>query len=423
MIDPKLLKEKYDEIKQNLVRRNLKLDLDAIITFSDKRLDLLKQVELLRGERNTTGERLKQKLPPEEKQSIVEKGKQIKQQLAELEKTYEETDRTFWELFRKLPNFTHPQTPVGADDKASVELSRWGTPRHFDFKPKDHLELGRKLDLVDFDTAARVTQQKFYYLKNDAVLLEFALEIYALKKLQAKGFKLVITPDLARSDILEGIGFNPRGAETNIYSVANTDLCLIGTAEITLGGMLSGCVLEEKELPLLYCGFSHCFRTEAGAYGQYAKGLYRVHQFSKVEMFAFTTPETSDAMHQQLLSIEEEIYRELGIPYRVVDVASGDLGGPAYRKFDLEAWMPGRGDHGDFGEITSTSNCTDYQSRRLNIKYKTDAGDKRFVHMLNGTAVAISRCLIAIMENFQTETGGIEVPEVLRSVVGKALIS
>ena len=273
-------------------------------------------------------------------------------------------------------------------------------------------------ELIDFDTATKVTGPKFYYLKNEGALLELALTRYAIDILTAKGFTPVITPDLAKEEILEGIGFNPRGNESNIYTLEETGTCLVGTAEITLGGSLADTVLEEEKLPLMMAGLSHCFRREAGAAGQYSKGLYRVHQFTKVEMFIFCKPEESDRFHRMLLETEKEIFSGLDIPFRVVDTCTGDLGAPAYRKFDLEAWMPGRGDNGDFGEITSTSNCTDYQSRRLNIKYKTADGKKEYVHMLNGTAIAMSRAIIAIMENFQQADGSILIPEKLRPYTG-----
>jgi seryl-tRNA synthetase len=249
------------------------------------------------------------------------------------------------------------------------------------------------------------------------------LQQFAMATLVKRGFTPIVTPDLARVQILEGIGFNPRGAETQVYSVENSDLCLIGTAEITLGGMHADEVLSEADLPLKYVGVSHCFRTEAGAAGRASKGLYRVHQFTKIEMFAFTTPEASDATHAELLAIEEEIFKALGVPYRVLDICSGDLGGPAYRKFDIEAWMPGRGAAGEYGEVTSTTDCTDYQSRRLNIRYRPE-GSKgtRFVHTLNGTAVAISRALIAVMENYQRADGLIDAPEVLRPYLGKDVL-
>jgi seryl-tRNA synthetase len=275
-------------------------------------------------------------------------------------------------------------------------------------------------DLIDFEAGAQVAGHGFYFLKNEAVLLELALQKYAVDLLVAEGFTPVITPDLARTDVLQGIGFIPRGPETQIYSVENSDLNLVATAEITLGGMLAGKILDAEELPLHYCGLSHCFRTEAGAAGRASRGIYRVHQFTKVEMFAFTRPEESDATLERFCELECRVFDGLGIPYRVVDTATGDLGGPAYRKYDLEAWMPGRGESGEWGEVTSTSNCTDYQARRLNIRFKSK-GEKgtQFVHTLNGTAVAISRALIAVLENYQEEDGSIRIPDVLRPWVGK----
>ena len=319
---------------------------------------------------------------------------------------------------------THPAAPVGLTEDESREVRKVGTPRTFDFKPRDHVTLGKDLDLIDFETGGKVSGTGFYFLKNDAVLLDLALQQFAIRKLIAAGFTPIITPDLARNSVLEGIGFTPRGVETQVYSVEDSDLSLVGTAEITLGGMHADELLDEAALPVRYVGLSHCFRTEAGAAGRASKGLYRVHQFTKVEMFAFSTPENSGEIHAQMLSIEEDIFQSLGIPYRVLDICTGDLGGPAYRKFDLEAWMPGRGEHGEYGEVTSTSDCTDYQSRRLNIRYRP-AGQKgtRFVHTINGTAIAASsRALIAIMENGQRSDGGIDVPEALKPFVGKDVI-
>ena len=286
-----------------------------------------------------------------------------------------------------------------------------GLKPEFDFEPKDHVELMETLDLIDFEGGAKVSGQKFYYLKNQAVFLELALAQYAMSLLQKEGFTVHITPDLARHQILDGIGFNPRGAETQIYSIEESDLCLIATAEITLGGLLIDQLLKYEQLPILYAGLSHCYRTEAGAAGRESRGLYRVHQFSKIEMFAFTHPEKSEEMHERMREIEEQIYQDLGIPYQLVNICKGDLGGPAYRKYDLEAWMPGRG---EWGEVTSTSNCTDYQSRRMNIRFKDpDTGNNRFVHMLNGTAIAISRTLIALIENGQQKDGSIKLPACL----------
>ena len=274
--------------------------------------------------------------------------------------------------------------------------------------------------MFDFATNSVTTGNGFYFLKNEAVLLELALQRYVLGILMAEGFVPTVTPDLARDEIISGIGFIPRGPETQIYSIENSDLSLVATAEITLGGMYSGHTFDRAELPLKLCGISHCFRTEAGAAGRASRGLYRVHQFTKVEMFGFTTPDESEATLNQFRELECAIFDGLGIPFRVVDTSTGDLGGPAYRKFDLEAWMPGRGENGEYGEVTSTSNCTDYQARRLNTRFKVK-GEKgtNFVHTLNGTAVAISRAMIAVVENYQQEDGSIDVPEVLKAWVGK----
>jgi seryl-tRNA synthetase len=296
--------------------------------------------------------------------------------------------------------------------------------RSFDFKPLDHVALGENLKLFDFEAGAKVAGHGFYFLVGDAVLLELALQRYAVDLLLREGFTPMATPDLARDVILEGTGFMPRGPETQIYSIAGTDLSLVATAEITLGGAFHERIFEAEELPLKLCGISHCFRTEAGAHGKATRGLYRVHQFTKVEMFAFTRPEESEAVHQLLLDLECRLFDGLGIPYRVIDTASGDLGGPAFRKFDLEAWMPGRGAAGEWGEVTSTSNCTDYQARRLGLRYRRP-GEKgtQFVHTLNGTAVAISRAIIAILENHQNADGTVTVPTPLVPWMGKEVIA
>src|SRR5437660_6043720 len=322
---------------------------------------------------------------------------------------------------------TDPAAPVGREATDNKVIAQSGQPAKFDFPPRDHVAVAEALDLVDFEAGASVAGQKFYFLKNEAVLLELALVQYAMQTLLREGYTPIITPDLARAEVLEGIGFIPRdpNPETRqVYTIADSDLCLIATAEITLGGMHKDAIFNELDLPKDYVGLSHCFRTEAGAPGRDTRGLYRVHQFTKVEMFVFCTPDQSEAIHEELRAIEEEIFRGLGLPYQVIDTCTGDLGGPAYRKFDLEAWMPCRGPTGEYGEVTSTSNCTDFQARRLNIRYK---GPKhkgtRFVHTLNGTAVAVSRALVAILENYQQADGSVVVPEALRPWVGKDRIT
>jgi seryl-tRNA synthetase len=294
-----------------------------------------------------------------------------------------------------------------------------GTPRAFDFERRDHLELGQSLELLDFESASKVTGQKFYYLKNEAVLLELALLRFAIEMAREAGYTPHATPDLARRAMVDKMAFSPRGEETQIYSIADTDLDLVGTAEITLGGLGADAIFEQSDLPVRLSGVSHCFRTEAGSHGRESKGLYRVHQFSKVELFAFTTPEQAVAVHEEMLAIEERIMQALELPYRVIDIATGDLGAPAYRKFDVEAWLPGRGESGDYGEVTSTSNCTDFQARRLKARYRrSDAKKNSLVHTLNGTAVAIPRMLIALLENHQQQDGSVGVPKALQAYTG-----
>lgn len=418
MIDPKDLKTRYNEIEANIKNRYMDIDLAAIARDSEERSSLLAEVEALRTERNETASKMKGKLDPETRQTLIEKGKAIKQALAEKEALLTEVEDRYNRGVSKIPNYAHPDAPIGKEDKDSLAIKFVGEVPHFSFKAKDHVELGEALDVLDFDKGAKVSGPKFYYIKNKLVVLQMALERYAMDIVMKHGFTPFITPDIAKEEILNGIGFNPRGAESNIYTLEDTGTCLVGTAEITLGGYYSGEILDKDKLPIKMTGLSHCFRREAGGAGQYSKGLYRVHQFSKLEMFIYCLPEDSDRFHQEILSIEEEIFTGLGLAYRVVDTATGDLGAPAYRKFDIEAWMPGRGENGEYGEVTSTSNCTDYQARSLQIRYRDTDGKTKYVHMLNGTAVALSRAIVAIMENYQNEDGSISVPPVLVPYTG-----
>ena len=423
MIDIRELKSRYDEIKKNISDRYMNVDIDRIIADQDARSALLQEVEALRARRNENAAKMKGKLDGETRQALIAEGKALKEELAEKEARFNEVDEAFQAEARTIPNYAHPDAPVGKEDKDSLAIRFHLEPKRFAFKPKDHVQLGEELDVLDFDSGAKVAGQKFYYIKNQLVILQMALERYAMDIVVKHGFTPFITPDIAKEEILQGIGFNPRGEESNIYTLEGTGTCLVGTAEITLGGYYQNTILDKADLPIRMTGLSHCFRREAGGAGQYSKGLYRVHQFSKLEMFIYCLPEDSDRYHQEILSIEEEIFSGLGLAYRVVDTATGDLGAPAYRKFDIEAWMPGRGEGGEYGEVTSTSNCTDYQARSLNIRYRDDDGKLRFVHMLNGTAVALSRAIVAIMENYQNEDGTISVPEVLRPYTGFDLIS
>ncbi|MFH1829858.1 MAG: serine--tRNA ligase [Pseudomonadota bacterium] len=414
MLDIKFIRENLDAIKVNCANRNISVNLERFSELDNQRRKTIASLEEIRKEQNDVAASMKSKIEPDARQKLIERGKELKNWAQEAEEKLRTIEAEFDLLVRQIPNMTHPDSPVASTEEGNREIRKWGKPTAFNFKALDHLELGEKLDLIDFEMGAKVVGQKFYYLKNEAVLLEQALITYALHTLQKEGFTPIMTPDLARSEILDGIGFNPRGEETQIYSVENSDLCLIATAEITLGGMMSQTIMDEDELPLKYVGVSHCFRTEAGAAGKESKGLYRVHQFTKVEMFAFTTPEASETMHDEFLKLEEKLFQGLEIPYRAMDICTGDMGGPAYRKYDLEAWMPGRGEAGAYGEVTSTSNCTDYQARRLGIRFRRQNEKKPiFVHMLNGTAIAISRALIAILENYQQKDGSILVPKAL----------
>ncbi len=446
MLDIKLLREQPDILRSNLEDRRARVfddlapaedadwaarSIERLTQLDQAYRDLLNEQEQLRRRQNDNALAMREvsRLAKQEQAAarapLVEEGRALRERERELTGEADAALAARDEAWRRLPNLTHAETPRGFTDDDHHELHRWGQPRDFaaeGFTPRDHLEVAESLELVDFAAGAKVVGQKFYYLKNEAVLLDLALQRYALDVALRHGFRLHTTPDLARIEILEGLGFNPRGASTQVYSVADTDLCLVGTAEITLGGMLADTIVEPESLPLLLAGLSHCFRTEAGAAGQESRGLYRVHQFTKVELFAFTTGElaASEAMHQRLLGIEEEIFQGLELPYRVIDIASGDLGGPALRKFDIEAWMPGRG---AFGEVTSTSNCTDYQARRLKIRHRTEdaegkKGKNRFVHMLNGTAVATSRAIVALLENHQQADGSVAMPAVLRPFLG-----
>lgn len=421
MLDFRFIKDNLEAVKANVVNRNMKADVDLVVKLFDDRTRLVTELQDIQAKKNANASAMKGKLPQEERDKLIEEGRKIKEEISSLEKQVSVLEEELDKAGRQIPNMAHPDAPVGKEDKDNLEIKRVGEPTKFDFEPKDHVQLGESLDLIDFDRGTKVSGVKFYYLKNEAVFLEQALIMYALNILRKHGFTPFITPDVAKEEILSGIGFNPRGNESNVYTLEDEGTCLVATAEITLGGYHSGEIIPKDKLPLMYCGLSHCFRREAGAAGQFSKGLYRVHQFSKLEMFVYCTPEESDKLHEKLRLIEEEIFTGLEIPFRVVDTCTGDLGAPAYRKWDLEAWMPGR-NGGEWGEVTSTSNCTDYQSRRLNVKYKDTDGKNKYVHMLNGTAVALSRAMVAVMENYQTREGGIRIPKALIPYCGFDII-
>jgi seryl-tRNA synthetase len=427
MLDYRFIVDNLPAVKKNIADRFMKADADAVVRLFTRRTELSTALQNLQQKRNANAAAMKGKIESEARVLLIEEGKKLKDDIAAAEAELAQVEAALDAEGRRIPNMAHHEAPVGKEDKDNLEVKRVGSPPEFDFEPADHVKLGQDLDIIDFDSATKVSGTKFYYLKNEGVFLELALVRYALDILQRRGFTPFITPDIAREEILEGIGFNPRGAESNVYTLEEEGTCLVGTAEITLGGYYSNTILPREKLPLRMAGLSHCFRREAGAAGQFSKGLYRVHQFTKLEMFVYCLPEESDAFHEELRSIEEEIFSGLEIPFRVVDTCTGDLGAPAYRKWDLEAWMPGRAtppsrNGGEWGEVTSTSNCTDYQARRLNIRYKDENGKNRFVHMLNGTAIAVSRAIIAVLENFQQADGSVKIPKALVPYCGFEVI-
>ncbi len=412
MLDIKYIRDNVEQIKQNCKNRHVNVNIERLLELDEERRDFMQQGEVLRAERN---QKSKGKPSEEEITHMCEVGDKIKQfeeRLAEIEAEY--TD-----LLLRVPNITHEDSPIGGEEDFKVVEER-GKKVVFDFTPKDHEELMTSLDLIDFGRGAKVAGSKFYFVKNDMVRLNQALLNYGMEIVMKHGFNLMETPDMAKHEILSGAGFNPRGEEKQIYNIEDEGMSLVGTAEITTLGYHADEVLDLSDGPIKYAAMSHCFRTEAGSYGRTSKGLYRVHQFTKLEMFIFCKPEESEKLHAELLEIEKEICDGLGLNYRVIDIASGDLGGPAYRKYDLEAYMVMQD---GFGEITSTSNCTNYQARRLNIKYKNEEGKNEYVHTLNGTAVVLSRFPIAIIEQYQQEDGSIEVPEVLQKFMNTKILN
>lgn len=410
MLDIKIIRENPELIKTNSKNRLSSVDIDALLTLDVEVRNLITEIESARAKRNQSS---KIKPTPE----IIAEMKSLGEALKSKEEALAEKQAKFNEILLAVPNLTHPDVRVSDNEDDNPILEICGEPTKFDFIPKDHVELAAALDLIDFDRAIKVSGAKFYYLKNELAVMEYALIQYALGILLKHGFTPFTSPDLAKKEILEGMGFNPRGESTQVYNVADTDLCLIGTAEITMGGLHKDEVFEESELPKKYVAVSHCFRTEAGSYSKFSKGIFRVHQFTKIEMFQYVKPEEAEKAHLELLEIEKEIFKGLEIPFQVIDHCTADLGAPSIRTYDLEAWMPGKpasdGTAGAWAEVTSTSNCTDYQARAMNTKYKKANGEKEFVYTLNGTAIAITRCMIAILENNQNADGTINIPESL----------
>ena len=419
MLDLKFIRENAQAVQENSKNRGVEADVGLVVKLADRRSALIQELNELKQRQNQTAKSIGQERDPGAREKLIAGSREMKARIPEKEAELRGVEERLLDEQLKIPNMTHPDSPLGRDDSENVEIRRSGGIPSFPFEPRDHVQLGESLGIIDFEAGAKTTGSKFYFLRGDAVLLELGLIRYALDIITEYGYEPTITPDLARDEALVGTGFIPRGPETQIYSVEDSDLSLIATAEIPLAGQFTDEILEEDTLPLRYAGLSHCFRTEAGSHGRASRGLYRVHQFTKVEMFAFTTPDTSEQIHDEMVEIEERIFQGLGLPYRVVDICTGDLGGAAYRKYDLEAWMPGRGEAGDFGEVTSTSNTTDYQARRLKIRYRKDGGRPQLLHTLNGTALAMSRAFIALLEIYQQEDGSVKLPEALVPYVGK----
>jgi seryl-tRNA synthetase len=422
MLDLRYIRENAAAVEENCKNRGVEADVGLVVELAERRSALIRELNELKQRQNQLAKSIGRERDEGFRGRLIEESRSMKERIPQSEAELHRVEERLREEQLKIPNMTHPDAPIGKDESDNVEIRRWGELPAFDFDVKDHVELGESLGIIDFEAGTKVAGSKFYFLRGDAVLLELGLVRYAMDVLVDRGYQPAITPDLSRDEHLVGTGFIPRGPETQIYSVEDSDLSLIATSEITLAGSLADEIVAEEELPIRLAGLSHCFRTEAGSHGRASRGLYRVHQFTKVEMFAFTTPEQSEAMHHEMLEIEEHIFQGLGLPYRVVDICTGDLGGAAYRKYDLEAWMPGRN---DYGEVTSTSNTTDYQARRLRIRHRRapqEGGRPRLVHTLNGTALAISRALIALLEIYQQQDGSVALPKALIPYVGKERI-
>ncbi len=405
MIDINFIRENPEKVKKGVAAKQADPKLvDQVLELDEKRKELIQKTETLRQKRN---EIAKLKKPSDE-------GKKIKDELQQIEPELKKAEEELKKILFELPNPPADDVKTGNDESENEVIKKWGEPTKFDFTPKDHLELGEILGIIDVPRAAKVSGTRFYYLKGAGVILEFALIQYALKTLAKEGFTPVVPPVLIKKESMQGMGYLEHGGEENMYVLDGDGLVLVGTSEQSMGPMHTDEVLDDKKLPLRYMGFSSCFRREAGAYGKDTRGIFRVHQFDKVEMFSFTKPEESDKEHEFLLSLEKNFFQALKIPYQVVKMCSGDLGAPAARKYDIEAWLPGQE---KYREVTSTSTCTDFQARRLNIKFKN--GEKTdFVHMLNGTAFAIGRTIVAILENYQQKDGSVLIPEVLQPYVG-----
>jgi seryl-tRNA synthetase len=411
MLDLKLIRSDPERVKTALARRGAAERVDELLALDARRRQLLPEVENAQAERKALSRRIGEaKQAGEGAEELMATVAALKERIEAGREELERVDLELEKLARSLPNLPDPDAPDGLTEDDAVVLREIGERPEFDFAPRDHLEIGTELGLIDMESAARLSGSRFAYLKGDLVMLELALVRFAIELVRAEGHEPVVPPVLVREEALEGTGFLP-GDRDQIYEIPKDELFLTGTSEVALAGLHADQILEADSLPLRYCGFSTCFRREAGAAGRDTRGIFRVHQFDKVEMFSFVEPTESAAEHERLLGIEERILGELEIPYRVVNVAVGDLGAPAAKKYDCEAWIPSQG---RYRELTSCSNTTDYQARRLGCRYRpADGGSPRAVHTLNGTAVAVGRTIIALIENRQERDGGFTLPKTL----------
>lgn len=411
MLDIRFIRENAERVQKDALNKGYKnADVQAVISLDDERKALTAQIDELRTRRNQIAASMKNSGGKPSDEQISE-GKKIKEELAELEKTYRELDEKLSNALNGIPNILQADVPIGKEGEDDL-VKTWGEELFKSRKgAEDHLDFSNKKGWVDFERGSKVAGTKFYFLKGDLALLENAIYQFALNKLIAKGFNFMTVPHMVNGEVATGTGFAPRSSEqSDEYFIEGEDLSLIATAEMSLTGFHAGEILNEKDLPIFYAGYSPCYRKEAGTYGKHTRGLFRVHQFNKLEMYAYTLPEQSVEIHEKILAVEEEIYQELGIPYRVINIASGDLGAPASKKYDIEYWSPV---DGSYREITSCSNCTDYQARNLNIRVRRENGELQVVHTLNGTAVSLARCLVAAIENFQ-DGEDLVLPKVLQ---------
>ncbi len=415
MLDIKFIREHPDEVREGCRKKGVDFDLDRLLEIDEKRRKVLMEVERLRSQQKRMSKEIYQKKGESAGHDEIDTMRNLKAQLRDAEKELSPLEDEYYRLMRMIPNPPLPEVPEGRDEAENVVIREVGQRTKFDFAPRDYMNIAEELDIIDTKRAAKVSGSRFGYLKGDSVLLEFALVQLAFDILTQEGFIPVVPPVMLNYKAMDGMGYLTRGG-SEVYQVEKDDLYLVGTSEQSIGAMHMDEILDQGNLPRRYVGFSTCFRREAGSYGKDTKGILRVHQFDKVEMFSYCEPEKSREEHDFILSMEEKFVGMLGIPYRVVQMCSGDLGDPAADKRDIECWMPGMG---EYRETHSCSNCTDFQARRLNTRYRArEEGSRgakiRFVHTLNGTACAVGRMIIAIVENFQQADGTVLVPDVLR---------